>query len=147
MSFFIQFPELTRIWLKLLGKSLNQMGFHEQFKPLRKLGKGGSAIVYEMVRMEDGQRFAAKAFSKDVLKGSPQKFGSFMNEVELLRNVEHRNLLKVEGVFETSSSYYVLMENLKGGNLFEYLVRRKTPLSIEEIRTIMRNLMKGLAEL
>lgn len=75
------------------------MGFHDQFKPVRKLGKGGSAIVYEMVRLQDGARFAAKSFSKEVLKSSSKKFDSFMNEVEFLRNIEHKNLLKLEGVF------------------------------------------------
>lgn len=34
------------IWLKYLGKMLNEVGFHKIFKPLRKLGKGGFATVY-----------------------------------------------------------------------------------------------------
>jgi serine/threonine protein kinase len=56
-------------------------------------------------------------------------------------------LLKFEGVFETDHSFYLILEVLKGGNLLEYLMRRKTFLNIEETRTIMRNLVKGLAEL
>lgn len=48
----------------MLGRSINQMNFHSQYKPVRKIGKGATAMVYEMARLEDGQRFAAKAFSK-----------------------------------------------------------------------------------
>jgi serine/threonine protein kinase len=34
------------------------------FKPLRKLGKGNFATVYEVERVTDGCKFAVKAFSK-----------------------------------------------------------------------------------
>lgn len=53
----------------------------------------------------------------------------------------------LEGVYETDNSYYVVGEMLRGGNLFEFLHGRRTKLSIEEIRAIMRGIMKGLLEL
>lgn len=34
-------------WATILGKRMNQKGFHEMFKPIRKLGKGNFATVYE----------------------------------------------------------------------------------------------------
>ena len=34
------------------------------FKPLKKLGKGNFASVYEVERLTDLKRFAVKAFSK-----------------------------------------------------------------------------------
>ena len=39
------------------------------------------------------------------------------------------------------------METLNGGNLFEYLVKRKTNLTIEEIKQIMRSIVQGLINL
>jgi len=33
-------------WAAVLGKRMNQKGFHEMFKPIRKLGKGNFATVY-----------------------------------------------------------------------------------------------------
>jgi hypothetical protein len=39
------------------------------------------------------------------------------------------------------------MEELHGGNLYEYLTNLKTPLSISEIKIVMRNILKGLAYL
>lgn len=47
-----------------LGRFLNQKGFHTQFKPTKKLGKGNFASVYQVIRAEDGKKFAVKAFSK-----------------------------------------------------------------------------------
>lgn len=87
------------MWVDALGKLLNQVGFHKQFKPIRTLGKGSSATVYEILRLSDGMRFAAKTFSKETIKSHPQKLNSFINELEILRNLEHKHLLKVEGVY------------------------------------------------
>jgi serine/threonine protein kinase len=36
---------------------------------------------------------------------------------------------------------------LKGGNLLEFLMRRKVKLSLEETRELMRGVLQGLAEL
>lgn len=55
---------MIEIWIKYLSKSLNQLGFHRLYKPVKKLGKGGFATVYEVERMTDKKHFAVKAFSK-----------------------------------------------------------------------------------
>ena len=55
--------------------------------------------------------------------------------------------MKLESVFESDNSLYMILEKLSGGNLLEYLQHRKTVLSAEEIKTIMRHLLKGQAEL
>ncbi len=64
VEFYFKSEPLLDIWLKYLSKNLNQYGFHKLYKPVRKLGKGGFATVYEVQRVTDGIRFAAKAFSK-----------------------------------------------------------------------------------
>jgi serine/threonine protein kinase len=59
------------IWSKYLNRYLNQLGFHKLFKPVRKLGKGGFATVYEVERQTDGKHFAVKAFAKQNTTNSP----------------------------------------------------------------------------
>lgn len=53
------------MWRDTLKLYLNQMGFHEQFKPIKKIGKGNFASVYLVERIQDGHQFAVKAFSKE----------------------------------------------------------------------------------
>ena len=49
---------------EILKGKLNQRGFHEQFKPKKKIGKGNFASVYLAEKLEDGKSYAVKAFSK-----------------------------------------------------------------------------------
>ena len=49
----------------VLKEKLNQRGFHEQFKPKKKIGKGNFASVYLAEKLEIGKSFAIKAFSKE----------------------------------------------------------------------------------
>lgn len=50
---------------EILRGKLNQRGFHEQFKPKKKIGKGNFASVYLAEKLESGRSFAVKAFSKE----------------------------------------------------------------------------------
>ena len=61
--------ELTQgdqqVWRSTLKGHLNQTNFHQEFKPVKKIGKGNFASVYLVERIKDGKEFAVKAFSKE----------------------------------------------------------------------------------
>ena len=65
-------PIVVDTWVHHLSRLLHQKGFHERFKPLRKLGKGNFATVYEVERIEDGKKYAVKAFSKNTCFSTPK---------------------------------------------------------------------------
>lgn len=103
--------------MKFLGKILNQYGFHQLFKPIKKLGKGGFATVYEVQRTTDGKKFAVKAFSKQATLNSEnvsQKM-NLLNELKLLRKFDNSNVIHMEGVFESENSLYIVLELLDAG--------------------------------
>ena len=47
-EFFSNENYIIETWVVYLSKKINQKGFHEMFKPLKKLGKGNFASVYEV---------------------------------------------------------------------------------------------------
>ena len=68
------------------------------FKPLKKLGKGNFASVYEVERITDGAKFAVKAFSKQSCFNAKNGKDSLINELTLMRQLSleyHPNLLKL----------------------------------------------------
>lgn len=64
LALYPKVPSLIDLWIKQLGRNLNQIGFHQLFRPIKKLGSGGFATVYEAERLSDRRHFAVKAFSK-----------------------------------------------------------------------------------
>jgi len=55
------------------------------FKPIRKLGKGNYATVYEAERLTDNKSFAIKAFSKQNTYCATNGKESLINELSIMR--------------------------------------------------------------
>lgn len=126
---------------------MNQKGFHEMFKPIRKLGKGNFATVYEAERVTDKVKFAVKAFSKEACFSVKNGKESLINELAVLRQlnkVSQPNILKLEGVFESENSIYVIMELLTGKTLFQAIEDRKGRFTQSETKIVLGGLLKGL---
>ena len=66
-----------------------------------------------------------------------------MNEIDILRSLNHPNILKLHEVFETTNSIYFILDLLEGGELSER-IDNKVRYSYEEIRSIMRGILEGL---
>ncbi|CAD8192997.1 unnamed protein product [Paramecium octaurelia] len=130
-------------WRWFLGKRINQYGFHHLFKVFKRIGKGNFASVYLAERVEDGQQMAIKAFSKSVAYAEENGKEGLMNEIKLMRQLDHPNIIKLHEVHETSNSLYVCLELLEGGQLYEQL-KKKVIFSNKEILTIIKGLLEGL---
>jgi serine/threonine protein kinase len=44
-----------------------------------------------------------------------------MKEVELMRNIQHNNIIKMKGCFQSACNDYMVLEYLKGGTLTNYM--------------------------
>jgi calcium-dependent protein kinase len=59
----------------------------------------------------------------------------------------HDNLLKLECVFESENSIYVVLEILTGGQLFHRIQERNGYFSDEEVKEFMVGLLRGLGRM
>jgi hypothetical protein len=59
----VQYNSLDK-WRALLKRHVYKFGFWEDFKPVRRISRGTSSAVYEVMRVVDGKRFAVKAYGK-----------------------------------------------------------------------------------
>lgn len=66
-NFYCSKPKVVQTFTKYLLKKINHLGFHHLFKPMKKLGKGNFATVFQVARISDRKVFAVKAFSKAIL--------------------------------------------------------------------------------
>lgn len=73
------------------------------------LGQGGSAVVWKVRRMPDGQVFAIKRIEKDGNADSARN-KRFMQEMGYGRTSNHPNVVKVHASSEDATSFYYVMD-------------------------------------
>jgi polo-like kinase 4 len=66
------------------------------------------------------------------------------NEVELHWQLHHPSVLQLYNYFEDSNYVYLVMELCRKGELFQYIQRRRGPLTEPEARAAMITIIKGL---
>jgi len=65
-------------------------------------------------------------------------------EIEVLKVVQHSNIIRLEDIFENQDSIYIVMEFLKGGDFFCYLEKRKFKIPEDRARKIAHKLATAL---
>lgn len=124
-------------WVEKLGNIMVRTDFHERYEVRQVLGEGGFAKVYLAKNLVDQSLCAVKAFKKDKLKKQTRGRAAIRNEVDVLQNLDHPNIMKLIEVHETVNSLYIVCEYLNGGSLVDHLKTAETFLIAEEIIQIV----------
>ncbi|XP_075684651.1 serine/threonine-protein kinase DCLK3 [Rhinoderma darwinii] len=82
----------------------------------RSIGDGNFAVVKECRVRKTNQEFAMKIIDKAKLVG---KEDIIENEVRIIKLLSHPNIVKLLDDFETENEIYLIMEYIKGGDLFD----------------------------
>lgn len=107
------------------------------------LGDGNFARVYHCVSRKSGEEYALKIIDKDKCKGKEQMIA---NEVAILRRVQHPNVVRLVEEFDVDSELYLVMELVKGGDLFD-AIAAVSKFSEREASRLVGDLASGLSHL
>ena len=89
----------------------------------RVLGRGHFATVRRAVARADGAAVAVKIIEKARAATASRRPGaSLRDEARILLDVHHANIVGVRGVYETARYYYIVLELVTGGELFDRIV-------------------------
>ncbi|CAD8099538.1 unnamed protein product [Paramecium sonneborni] len=111
------------------------------------LGSGASSKVYKVVNKITHYEFASKCIRKDYIfkRDDKERYNRLLQEIELMRLVEHDSIVKMVDLYEGEKSYYIIMELLKGETLNSFT--KKSQLNIFQIKAIMSRCLKALCYL
>ncbi|MFO0579115.1 MAG: protein kinase [Polyangia bacterium] len=85
------------------------------------LGQGGMGTVYEVLRLEDGRRYAAKVLG---VKPNYQAVHRFAREAQLLARLHHPNLIGIIDIDITEDRVaFIVMELVRGKSLADLSAR------------------------
>ena len=92
--------------------------FLDNYEVISQLGKGGYGKVYEVKNKKTGEIRACKHLSKLSVKNLEK----FEREINILIQTDHPHIIKLYEFFESQRSLYLIMEECKGGEVFDRII-------------------------
>lgn len=86
------------------------------------LGRGNYGLVKIAVNCETGQQFAVKIVKKDVLEDNATANVDIKREIAIMKALDHQNIVSLNDVLYSPKRVFMVMELVKGGELFESIV-------------------------
>lgn len=122
MYYFLEKEERTA-WVHALREAAGYRAVSDYYDMSKKvLGKGKFGIVKLATHLKTGKEVAIKMVSKTEM--SPEDLELQRNEIEILKVCQHPSIIRLLDIFENETDIYLVMEFMKGGDLFDYLQRR-----------------------
>ena len=111
------------------------------------IGKGSFGEVYLTSKSNSSDFFATKIIKKSIAESAKVK-KYFHNELKILKEIKHKNIMKLIEIKQTSENYYLVCELCNGGSLRQclnkYLKMYRKPYSEEITQHLMRQIVEAL---
>ena len=108
----------------------------------RVIGKGAFGKVNIGLHILTGRIVAIKSFNKT--KINDQKYrNKIMNEIELMKNLNHFSVVKLLDTIETEKYILIIMENVLGGDLLTF-IKKRNKLPDKVAKFIFKQLLQAL---
>ena len=89
-----------------------------------KLGEGAFGSVRLGINKQTGEKVAIKILEKSKLNRNIDKI-RLQREMEILKKLRHPNIVQLYSVIETERQIFLIMEYIKGQELFQYILLKK----------------------
>jgi serine/threonine protein kinase len=106
------------------------------------LGQGYFAVVKAGIDKKTGERVAIKIVNKELV----EREETLNNEIDILSKVDHPNIVRMNAIFDTKESLFIVMELMEGGELYEEIIQRST-FTEAEAAVIVKQLLEALVYL
>lgn len=108
----------------------------------KKLGEGAFSVVKEAESKKTKESFAVKIVDKTALTTEDET--ALKDEIFILKTLKHDNIIRLYDVFDENDKYYLVMERMGGGELFDRVVK-KAYYNEKEARDCCRILFEAIA--
>lgn len=96
----------------------------EQYELGPELGSGAFSVVRSATHVETGQVVAIKVIDK--YEDDDEQTQKFKQEIAIISSLKHENIVQFYELDEDDENFYVVMELVGGGELFDYIIDNKT---------------------
>jgi serine/threonine protein kinase len=101
------------------------MVIQDRYQIIKQIGSGAMGVVYQAIDQQNQQVVAIKHLKAEALAMNPEIIERFQHEAQLLRKLNHPNIVRILNSFEVKDQHYLVMEYVERGSLAELLQREK----------------------
>jgi serine/threonine protein kinase len=133
--------------MEISSEDLNQnktpLRLVETYYKIQKIiGKGAFGVVYKAFELCSGRIVAIKQIPVNA-----ENKKSVIKEIELLKNLEHPNIVKYYNFLKEDNHIYIIMEYLEGSTLRQYMRDNSDNITEDIAREIIKQLLNALSYL
>lgn len=110
------------------------------------LGEGEFGKVKLGWKRESGVQVAIKLIRKETLDRQPNRLPKIYREIDILRNLQHPNIVRLHEMVETQRHIGIILEYASGGELFDYILKHRY-LKDQAARRLFAQLVSGVGYL
>ena len=124
-EFFFYNPEIFENWLECIGRVAIMTDFQSQYTLVKKIGSGSFSNVYLATELSSLKDYAVKNAYKEKILGSLRGVTSIINEIQIMRQMDHPGIVKLHKVFENDEAILLILDYLPGGSLVQRMAVEK----------------------
>jgi len=113
----------------------------QKYRILETLGKGSYGEVKKIQYRATGEYRAMKIIRKEDV--GQQYVDSLLNEIDILKKLDHPNIVKIYEFYQDKLSFYLITEFIDGGELFEKISKVKV-FCEDDAANIMKQLLSAV---
>lgn len=124
-----------------IGQFIDDINKYYSFE--QELGSGAYGQVSRVKNLKTNEKFACKKMNKRQISNKER----FKVEIDLLKATDHPYIVKLHELYEDNVYLYLIMEECKGGELFDRLAKRSKEGNLyteKETCAIFKKLMTGI---
>ena len=106
------------------------------------LGEGAFAKVRLATQIHIKEKCAIKIVDKRFLE-NVQDIQRLRKEIKILKKIRHKNIIQLYDIMESKTNLYFVMEYCKGGELFDFIVKKKK-LTEKEACVFFHQIINGV---
>ena len=114
---------------------------------LKCIGKGNFGEVFLTQKNGRQELYATKKMDRSLCE-SPQNYKRLLREIELLKIINHPNIVKLYDLKRTANHWYLITEYCNGGsllsNLKKYIATYYKPFSEEIVQHLMKQIVSAI---
>ena len=119
----------------------------DEYSLLKCIGRGAFGEVYLTSKKGSTQLFATKKVSKQKIE-TPSIKKYFINEITILKELHHKNIIRLETIRQTIHNFYIITDYYNGEDLSSCLRKHRMikgkPFSEEIVQHLMRQIIDAL---